>query len=99
MGKKPARRYPREFKVESIRLAHSSQKSLTQLEEELGITRGLLSQWIQQTASHSDPPFPGKGHQAPQEARVRELEREVERLREERDILKKVLQLFSREER
>jgi transposase len=99
MGKKNARKYPREFKLEAIRLAQTSEKTLTQLEEELGITKGLLSQWIKQSTSSSAPDFPGKGHQAPQEARVRELERENERLREEREILKKVLKLFSREER
>jgi transposase len=39
--------------------------------------------------------FPGSGHQTPQEEEIRQLKRENEVLRQERDILKKALGIFS----
>ena len=39
--------------------------------------------------------FPGQGHLKPDEEEMRRLRRELERVREERDILKKALAIFS----
>jgi transposase len=39
--------------------------------------------------------FPGQGRVAPEQERIRELERENEILRQERDILKKAVAIFS----
>ena len=39
--------------------------------------------------------FPGKGHQKEDEEQIRGLKREVEVLRQEREILKKALAIFS----
>ncbi len=43
-----------------------------------------------------DRAFPGSGHQTPQEEEIRHLKRELEVTRQERDILKKALGIFSR---
>ncbi len=40
--------------------------------------------------------FPGSGHQTAQEEEVRRLKRELEIVKQERDILKKALGIFSR---
>lgn len=42
--------------------------------------------------------FPGNGKQPSTEARIRELERENARLRMEKEILKKVLGMYSKDE-
>ena len=39
--------------------------------------------------------FPGKGHLKPEDEEMRRLKRECERLRRERDILKKAVAIFS----
>ena len=39
--------------------------------------------------------FPGSGHQTPQEEEIRHLKRENELLRQERDVLKKAIGIFS----
>jgi len=44
----------------------------------------------------SEQAFPGSGHQTPQEEELRQLKRENELLRQERDILKKAIGIFSR---
>ena len=40
--------------------------------------------------------FPGKGKLKPEEEEIRRLRKEFEEMREERDILKKALAVFSR---
>jgi transposase len=90
------RTYTREFKVEVLELLKTSGKSQIQLERELGIGHGNLSRWKQELAQEGEQAFPGQGHLAPDEERLRQLEREIAVLRQERDILKKVVEIFSR---
>jgi transposase len=48
-------------------------------------------------AEHGNEAFPGKGHQIELEEENRRLKRELERVQQERDILKKVVGIFLRE--
>jgi transposase len=93
----PRKRYTKEFKLEAINLAESSGKPMAQIEQELGITNGLLGKWREKYKEASWEAFPGEGNLKPTEERIRDLERENMRLRQEREILKKVLGIFSRE--
>jgi transposase len=91
--------YPREFKEEAVRLAATSGKSVAQVARELGISDTSIYGWRKELAEHGKEAFPGSGHQTPLEEENRRLQREVERLQKERDILKKVLSIFSRDQR
>ena len=93
--KKPRRQYSREFKMEAVRLLETSGKSARQLERELGIGSGNLSRWKQEFAADGEDAFPGHGRLTPEQERLRQLERENEILRQERDILKKAIAIFS----
>jgi len=48
-------------------------------------------------AHHGKEAFPGSEYQTPLEEENRRLKRELERVQQERDILKKVVSIFSRE--
>ena len=96
---KEKRRYTREFKLEAVRLYESSRKSMRAIEQELGITPYLLSKWVQQFREQEAGAFPGKGKLPDKEAEVQRLRREVEILRQERDILKKAVIIFSEPKR
>jgi transposase-like protein len=95
MTKKGARTYTVEFKQETVRLVKSTGKSCSQIERELGITPFLLSKWVKQFGEQGEQAFPGKGHQTGIEEELHQLRRENEILRQERDILKKVVAIFS----
>ena len=95
--KRKIRTYTREFKLEVLRLLETSGKTATQLEEELGIGSTNISRWKRQFAKEGIQAFPGKGHLTDSEEEVRRLRREVEILRQERDILKKAVAIFSQE--
>jgi len=85
--KKKNRTYTREFKLEALRLSETSGKSDSQIERDLGISRGCLYRWRRQFAKEGEQAFPGHGRQAPEQEHIRQLEREIEILRQERDIL------------
>ena len=92
---KEKRTYTRDFKLEAVRLYESSDKSMSAVEQELGITRYLLSKWVQQARGDRKQAFPGKGQVPEQDAEMRRLQREVEVLKQEREILKKAVLIFS----
>ena len=92
---KTRRNYTREFKLEAVRLLETSDKSASQLERELGIGGGCLSRWKREFAEEGENAFPGHGRLTPDQEHVRQLERENEILRQERDILKKAVAIFS----
>jgi transposase len=85
--------------MEAVQLLETSGKAASQLERELGIGKGNLWRWKQEFAANGDEAFPGHGRLTPEQERVRQLERENEVLRQERDILKKAVAIFSRPSR
>jgi len=89
------KRYDKEFKIEAVRLASEPGNTQAQVQRELGIGQGVISRWKRELAADSEYAFPGKGHLKPQDEEVHRLKRENERLRRERDILKKAVAIFS----
>ena len=80
-------------------MARSGERSVAELERELGITPGLIYKWrdryrLDDTDGRLRP-------SAEQEttAEVRRLKRELEIVRQERDILKKAIEIFSKDQR
>lgn len=93
---KPQPIFTAEFKHEAVQLALSSDKPKAQVARELGISDSALYSWCKQLDEHGDDAFPGKGHQMPLEEEIHHLKRELERVQQERDILKKAISIFSR---
>lgn len=93
---KQRRTYSREFKLDAVRLAETSDESMAQIERNLGITEGCLRKWRSRLAADGESAFPGHGNLPPDQERVRQLERQLEIARQERDILKKAIAIFSR---
>ena len=95
----PRRRknYDSEFKREAIRLVLEDGRKASEVERNLGITPTLVSRWIREMSEDSEYAFPGKGHLKAPDDQIRHLQRENERLRRERDILKKAIAVFSKD--
>ena len=81
MPKQP-KTYTREFKVEAVHLVKSSGKPLSQIARELGVSETALYNWGKQLGQQGEQAFPGSGHQSAEQ---------------ERDILKKVVSIYSRD--
>jgi transposase len=92
---KKNRTYTREFKIEAVRLLKRSGKTQAEIAEELGVPQSNITRWKKKYGEDGEDAFPGRGRLTPQEERIRQLERENEILRQERDILKKAITIFS----
>ena len=90
------RQYTAEFKREAVELSETSDKSVRQIAEDLGIRPRLLYRWRATRRKSGRDAFPGHGNVSAADREVVELRRELERTRQERDILKKALAIFSR---
>ena len=96
---KQQKKYSKEFKLETIELARTSGKKDSQLERELGLSRGCLYNWRKEVERDGLQAFPGKGRLKSADEYVRGLERELAIVQQERDILKKALAIFTRSQR
>lgn len=96
MRKKARRRYEASFKQEALRLADDPDKSDAEVERELGLFGGAIKDWRKQLRGRvGDVPTAVDGEMSLQEQN-RLLRRELEIAREERDILKKAVAIFSK---
>ena len=93
---KRRRDYSREFKFEAVQLWETSGRTAPEIEQELGIGKGVLGRWKREFAEDGEDAFPGHGRLTPEQEHLRQLERENEVLRQERDILKKAIAIFTR---
>lgn len=93
------RKYTKEFKIEAVRLSEEGDISMFDVARELGIHPNTLYKWRRQYLVDGEEAFPGHGKLKAGDDEVRQLRRELARVREERDILKKALAFFSRESR
>ena len=91
------RRYDKAFKMEAIQLYEASGKTIRQIEVDLDITPGLLNKWRAHYRQEGPQAFSGTGYQTILDTELRQLKRENAILRQERDILKKALQIFSKD--
>ena len=91
------RQFTREFKVEAVELLLRGDKTGVEVARNLGIRVELLYRWKNEYLNSTEPAFPGTGHLGdPEDERIRKLERELAGVKEERDILKKALAIFSK---
>ena len=90
------KRYSREFKHEAVRLMNESGKGVAEIGEELGVSPKSLYRWRQELARDGEQAFPGTGRLKADDEYVRGLERELKIVKQERDILKKAVAIFSK---
>ena len=94
MGR-PKRKYDPEFKAEAVRLYQEGGQTMSMIEKSLGITHGILKDWVSAVGDHAEKAFVGSGNNRMRDDEVFILRKENERLRRERDILKKAVAIFS----
>jgi len=89
-------RFTKEFKLEAVRLLELGVKPATQLALELGIQRSQLYKWqAQLIRTGTLQAGPGRP-KLEEESEVSRLRRELKRVTEERDILKKAETYFAK---
>ena len=90
------RRYDREFKREAVKLVIEEGRAVAGVARNLGIHENLLHKWKKQYEEDPQYAFPGKWRLKEPDEEMRRLRKELADVREERDILKKALAIFSK---
>jgi len=93
---KKRRSFSREFKLEAVGLVAEGGLSAAQAARDLGISESVLSRWKKQFEEDPEQAFPGKGRMHPKDEELHYLRRGLAIARQERDILKKAVGIFSR---
>ncbi len=87
------KKHTKEFKIEALALAE--QVGGAQAARSLGIRPNLIYRWRQEANQAGHEAFRGHGNMTAQNAELARLRREVANLKEDREILKKALEIFS----
>ena len=88
------KRYSKEFKLEAVRMLEAGDRTGQQIEGDLGIGSGQVYKWRKELAASGERAFPGNG--SPRDEELVRLRKELARVREERDILRKAVAIFSK---
>ena len=86
-------KYDKEFKMNAVKLYLANDKSIEGIAKDLGISRATLGHWVTSYKREGDRSFPGSGYVIDKELQA--LKRELHLVRQERDILKKAIAIFS----
>ena len=95
-SEKKRKSYGRQFKIDAVNLVVNGNRSVSSVARDLGIEVNLLHRWKRELTEGGLQSFPGKGRLSPQEEELRQLRRELEQAKEDREILKKALAFFSK---
>jgi transposase len=89
------RTYTREFKLQAVRMLSDQGLPVAEVARRLGVGENCLRNWRRAAQEQGDAAFPGQANPSPAEDELRRLRAEVQRLRAERDLLKKAAAYFA----
>ncbi len=86
------KRYPEEFKIQAVKQVTVAGHSVADVAERLGTTTHSLYAWIKRYGPDSEQ----HNQAAAEAAEIRRLKKELQRVTEERDLLKKAAAYFAK---
>jgi len=90
-------RHTREYKIEAVRLASTGDKPVSAVADELGIRADALYRWKRELQNEPSEAFRGNGTLRSTDEELARLRRELKRVTDERDFLKKTAAYFAKE--
>jgi transposase len=94
---KPRCQYTREFKLAAVKLITEQGRSVAEAARSLGVSAKQLRHWKAVLQEQGQQAFPGNGRLPAADEELRRLREENQRLRMERDSLKKATAFFAKE--
>ncbi len=95
--RRPYKTYPKEFKLEALRLMETSDRPASEIAMQLGIRRNQLYKWKEQMTKKGDVSSAKRGRPKKEDqSELATLRQENKRLQEENDILKKAAVFFAK---
>lgn len=93
--KRERRHFDKEFKLMAVNLCHTG-KSAREVAEDLGIRTELVSRWKREHEQYKEGSFSGNANMTAEQKEIARLKKELREAQIERDILKKAVSIFSR---
>lgn len=95
--KRSYRTFDKDFKINAVKLILEGSRSMSKIANEIGISPNTLTNWKKDYLKDKENSFPGKGYQKPDDAELTRLRRQLARVTQERDILKKAIAVFTKQ--
>ncbi len=90
------REYSKEFKIQACELVIKDGLKNAIVAEKLGINPNMLYRWISEYTTYGEDAFVGRGYLHKEDAELKKLRKENERLKMENEILKKAAAYFAK---
>ena len=91
--------YDDEFKRDAVRLVTNNSYGVSETDRRLGINAKLRGRWKREAETRTNGALSGNGRVSPESDEMSRLRKENQRLQMERDILKKAVGIFSKNDR
>ena len=89
--------YTKEFKSDAVKLVIEQGYSANEVARRLGVSQTSVSRWVREYRQDNEPTVDGAVTRSELEAEVKRLYKENQRLKMEREILKKAAAFFAKE--
>ena len=97
-SRKPYKTFPKEFKLEALRLMEETDRPASEIAMQLGIRRNQLYKWKEQMAKKGEVASSKRGRpRKKDQSELATLRQELKRVKEENEILKKAAVFFAKE--
>ena len=90
------RKYDKEFKLNAVALVQKGDRTQAAICKELGIPESTMDGWKKAFKEEGDKAFPGSGNIRASNIDLYKLQKELDDVKMERDILKKAVAIFSK---
>lgn len=91
------RTFAREFKLEAVRMVRERGIAKSQVARDIGVHVNVLNSWLEQHDADPQGAFGGTSAKTVESAQIEQLKRELNRVKAERDILKKAVACFAKD--
>ena len=89
------RQFDRAFKQEAVKLSQQAGRTVAEVADGLGINANMLRRWQREQEADGSQAFRGQGQRTVEAEETWRLRRDLRKVTEERDILKKALAYFA----
>lgn len=94
MNKRTRRTFSPEFRLEAAQLVVDQGRSIREAANAMGVGKSTMDKWVRQLRSEREGKSPQGTAMTPDQRRIRELEKRLRRVEEEKEILKKATALL-----
>ena len=94
MTKRTRRNFAPEFRLESAQLVVDQGYSVKAAAEAMGVGQSTMDKWVRQLRAERNGNTPSTSPMTPEQRKIKELEKKIRQIEEEKEILKKATALL-----